>query len=331
METEKIAEPTKADYIDAIQQVAEASDRVIKATDVSEQSRYSVNEIVSVFGSWRDALQAAEVDNETRLLEELRRVGKELGHPPTTTEMNEHGHVSATMYADYFESFTKARKRAFPDEMGPQDQLDSNVHSSGGDPKEWGKTRTENKVDAKHQSSFISEADREESSSNVGGETTDSFATIAEITEDARLDQPIAVKICDIVNKSGDTKQVGLLVEDIEGDQCRLNIWHTHGIELTWQEGHWYVLEEARGKVWTNKRGQTERQLSSTGDLRVEHVGSDLPSRGDNGTNCHSKSKDETDTTPESAQEPPADEDESGTILGEVMSEFDDLSELEDS
>lgn len=114
--------PTRQDYIEAIRLVAKSRDTVVKATDVSNQSPYSVNDITQEFGSWGTALEAAEVDNETRLLDELRRVADKVGHPPSTTEINEHGHVSAGMYHTHFGSYTEAREEALNDEHETEEE-----------------------------------------------------------------------------------------------------------------------------------------------------------------------------------------------------------------
>ncbi|MFC6720288.1 homing endonuclease associated repeat-containing protein [Natrialbaceae archaeon GCM10025896] len=115
MDTDEL---TKADYIEAIKEYADSTDQVVKSTDVSEQSPYSVQEMVQAFGTWQEALDEADVDNDRRLLQELRRVTDKLGHKPSTTEMNKHGHVSATMYADYFGTYTDAVSEAFSTEGG---------------------------------------------------------------------------------------------------------------------------------------------------------------------------------------------------------------------
>ncbi len=110
--------PSRGELLDAIKRVAEANNRPLKAGDVSDATQYSVNDITRVFGSWQNALDSAGIDNETRLIDDLHRVADKLGHRPTTTEMNNHGHVSATTYANYFGTYTAAVEQAF-DEAGP--------------------------------------------------------------------------------------------------------------------------------------------------------------------------------------------------------------------
>jgi hypothetical protein len=115
--------PSRSDLIDAIQTVAEEIDRPLKASDLSDVTQYSVNDVTRVFGSWQNALDAAGVDNEARLIDDLHRVAEELGHRPTTSDMNTHGHVSATTYASYFGTYTAAIEQAF-DDTEPTTQTD---------------------------------------------------------------------------------------------------------------------------------------------------------------------------------------------------------------
>ncbi|SIS16193.1 homing endonuclease associated repeat-containing protein [Natronorubrum thiooxidans] len=142
--------PTKEDYIQAIKRVADTNDRVVKATDVRDRSVYSVQEISNAFGSWQAALDAADVDNETRLLRELNRVADELGHQPSTIEMNRHSHVSATLYSNYFGSYTEAVEKAFSDTKRSQLADIGSKNTDGDiDPDKSGVKEDEKKEDKK--------------------------------------------------------------------------------------------------------------------------------------------------------------------------------------
>ncbi|WP_239641182.1 homing endonuclease associated repeat-containing protein [Halorubrum distributum] len=131
--------PSRGDLLDAMQHVGETIDRPLKASDVSDTTAYSVNDITRVFGSWQNALDSAGIDNKARLIDDLHRVADTLGHRPTTTEMNEHGHVSATTYATYFGTYTAAVEQAFdeaeatrsPTGTDTADQADATKTGSG--------------------------------------------------------------------------------------------------------------------------------------------------------------------------------------------------------
>ncbi|GAB3417819.1 hypothetical protein GCM10027435_16970 [Haloparvum alkalitolerans] len=105
--------PSRSELREAIRSLANAVDRPLKATDVDDATEYAANDVTRVFGSWQNGLAAAGVDNEARLVADLHRVADELGHRPSTSEMNEHGHVSATTYANYFGTYTAAVEQAF--------------------------------------------------------------------------------------------------------------------------------------------------------------------------------------------------------------------------
>jgi len=108
-------DPSREDYIRAIRRVASETEKPVKSTDVSDKSPYGVHEFTREFGSWQDALEVADINNERRLINELQRVADELGHQPSTTEMNSHGHVSASFFTDYFGTYSGAAEEAFGD------------------------------------------------------------------------------------------------------------------------------------------------------------------------------------------------------------------------
>jgi hypothetical protein len=277
------SDPAKHEYISAIQEFAQTTDDVIKSTDFRDYSGYSVQTIIPTFDSWQDALEEADVDNKSRLLDELRRVAEKIGHQPSTTEMNRHGTVSATLYSSYFESYTEAKRQAFSD----QNDL--------------------NKI-----------------SDTTGSEQN--FARISDVTKDDRLSDPIAIKVCYELDDTSEKKDASLDVEDIGGNRCWLHIWMTHDIDMAWEKGHWYVLTDPRGKQWVDKNDETKRQLSSTKDLQVTHIGDSPPTE----TNATDSSSDPTPTQSDESQEPTDTEtdgdDDADDTLNEIMTEFEDFN-----
>lgn len=69
------------------------------------------------FDEWDDALAAAGLESSgltrEKLVAELRRLADELGHEPTTDDMNTHGKHSPGTYYEYFDSWTAALDEAF--------------------------------------------------------------------------------------------------------------------------------------------------------------------------------------------------------------------------
>jgi hypothetical protein len=322
--TDDVSAPEEADYIEAIQEVADETDRPIKSTEVRDQTEYSVNKIIAEFGSWDDALDAAGVDNRSRMIADIERVAEKLGHLPSSTEMNEHGHVSATTISNYFGAYSDAREAASRDSDEPMDERQG--------------TKSDSNADRLEQTSSEPES--------VGESAV--FATIGGITEDRRLQRPITLNVIDVADQPDDQKEAHLVVEDLSGDRCGLNIWRKHEVNVHWDTGHWYILDHARGKQWTNGRGESNRQLSSTRDLEVQHVGTEKPqewtleptgdskSTGDDAESAGTEraSGQNTAQSTESAgsdsnfsDEDTSDEsggDEKDGILGEVVSEFDE-------
>jgi hypothetical protein len=100
------------EYIAAIQSVDASLDRVVMANDIDRETDKRLADVVETFGSWDGALEAAGIDVQEQICEELLRLNRELGHPPSPQDVNEHGHVSATMVRKQFESFESAVERA---------------------------------------------------------------------------------------------------------------------------------------------------------------------------------------------------------------------------
>lgn len=98
----------RSEYIRAIQDVDASLDRIVTASDIEQETGYTVVEIAETFGSWRSALDAAGIDVRSQIRLEIARLYRKLGHPPSPAEMNEHGHLSATFIENTFESYDEA-------------------------------------------------------------------------------------------------------------------------------------------------------------------------------------------------------------------------------
>ncbi|WP_128226172.1 homing endonuclease associated repeat-containing protein [Halobacteriaceae archaeon SHR40] len=86
--------------------------RVPKTTELSDDCEYSPSDFYSEFGSWDETLEAAGIDKEQALLEDLERVAEKLGRVPSSTEMDEYGTYSGSTYSSYFESWSTALDRS---------------------------------------------------------------------------------------------------------------------------------------------------------------------------------------------------------------------------
>ncbi|MBX0286455.1 homing endonuclease associated repeat-containing protein [Haloarcula salinisoli] len=98
----------QAEYIGVIRRVDESLDRVITAADIERETQYNIAHITETFGGWHAALEAAGIEIESQVRLEIARLYRELGHPPSPAEMNEHGYLSSTMVANTFDSYDQA-------------------------------------------------------------------------------------------------------------------------------------------------------------------------------------------------------------------------------
>jgi len=97
-------------------------------TDVMERGDHAVSTYVDRFGSWADALEAADFEPPTsqgvttaELLAELRRLHDEFDTKPTTTVVRDHGVYSVPTYYNRFDSWDDALDAAF--ETVPEDSV----------------------------------------------------------------------------------------------------------------------------------------------------------------------------------------------------------------
>jgi len=247
--------PTKAELLSELHRLDGQLERLIKATDLSEYSIFSQSQYQAEFGSWNKALSAAGIDKEKALLDELQRVWEKLGRQPKTTEMNEYGEYSAGMYNRYFGSWNEAIQTL----------------------KQTGRLSEQGAVPTRHSA--------EESDAGKQGEGIaidqlsesiyDNLTTVNDVSDSSRLEQPILVKIQSVPISGEYEKSREIQVRGITGEKFSLVCWSVHDINVNWQEGHWYLLREALGKVWKSEEVEY-RQLSSTRELTATDVGANL-------------------------------------------------------
>ena len=103
--------PSSTELIEELQWLDEEIEGIPYPSDMNESGAFTAHTYQDVFGSWDDALDAASIDKEQQLLEEMQRVADEVGEDMTAPEMNEHGKYSSTMVARYFGSWSEAKKR----------------------------------------------------------------------------------------------------------------------------------------------------------------------------------------------------------------------------
>lgn len=121
LEVHSVWDVSEEDLISEFKRLAKELGHVPRRDEMQNQGKWSAAVYQKRFGSWNDALRAADLEPSERwrisreeLLAELRAVADELGHPPTTTEMNEHGKFTLHPYQRVFGVWRTALQAADP-------------------------------------------------------------------------------------------------------------------------------------------------------------------------------------------------------------------------
>lgn len=113
--------PTEEDLIADLQSFAEEIGSVPTIRDIRESGPYSPYIYKNTFGSWHEALRAADIQpthgvdveyNRETLLEDLQRVDSITDRPPRRREVDEHGEYPYDAYDEEFDSFIHALEEA---------------------------------------------------------------------------------------------------------------------------------------------------------------------------------------------------------------------------
>jgi hypothetical protein len=103
------------ELIDKLQRFAEELGDTPSCTEMDRKGPFSANAYTNEFGSWNEALQAANLELNGRqdipqleLEHELQRLAEELGHPPERREMDEYGEFTSGPYKDTFGTWNDA-------------------------------------------------------------------------------------------------------------------------------------------------------------------------------------------------------------------------------
>jgi hypothetical protein len=110
-EEDEQSKPSVDELVEELQLVDNEIDRIPYPSDMDKQGAFSANIYQEQFGSWNDALDAADIDKEEELLKDMETVAKEVGMDLTQSDMNEHGLYSSTMTARYFGSWSEAKEQ----------------------------------------------------------------------------------------------------------------------------------------------------------------------------------------------------------------------------
>ena len=104
--------PTREELIAAIDDLTRQLGGAPKASEMDDQGRFASQRYVDTFGSWREALESASVDVRAELIDDLRRIGRNLERAPTTAEIDELGRFDSDWYGQYFDTRADALEAA---------------------------------------------------------------------------------------------------------------------------------------------------------------------------------------------------------------------------
>lgn len=118
--------------LDELRRVDEKAAVLPDRPRVERQSPFNTDDYTEMFGSWEAALEAAGIDAESRLLEEIRRVSDEIDRIPSRSEMDRLGRVSPDTVVEQFGSWSDATLliNPSPDETGGAPATESAVDAT---------------------------------------------------------------------------------------------------------------------------------------------------------------------------------------------------------
>jgi hypothetical protein len=111
--------------LEIVRDLYEELNRVPKTTEIPEDCEYSSNDFYNEFGNWGETLDAAGIDKEQELLDDIERVAEKLGRIPKSTDMDEYGVYSGSNYSSYFDSWSTALENADLEETREESLLET--------------------------------------------------------------------------------------------------------------------------------------------------------------------------------------------------------------
>ena len=110
-ETSDQPEPSRQELLDEIKRLDASLDRIPYESDIDQDGGFTAYTYRDRFGSWDEALEAAGIDKEALLFEDMQQVADTVDGDLTQPAMNEHGKYSASMAARFFGSWSEAKER----------------------------------------------------------------------------------------------------------------------------------------------------------------------------------------------------------------------------
>jgi len=103
-------EPSRQELLDEIKRLDASLDRIPYESDIDQDGEFTAYTYRDRFGSWDEALEAAGIDKEAVLLEDMQRVANMVDGDLSQPAMNEQGKYSASMAARFFGRWSDAKE-----------------------------------------------------------------------------------------------------------------------------------------------------------------------------------------------------------------------------
>lgn len=109
---------SKAEIISELRRIADQLGRAPTMPEFNANAEMTSGAVQSTFGSWRDGLQAIDLEpishtlSNADITDELRRVAAELDHSPSVREMAEHGSIAPSTVENHFGSWNDGLEAA---------------------------------------------------------------------------------------------------------------------------------------------------------------------------------------------------------------------------
>ncbi|WP_276249167.1 homing endonuclease associated repeat-containing protein [Haladaptatus sp. YSMS36] len=94
--------PERHSLLNYLKRLVDELGRIPKGKELPANGPYEYDQIIDEFGDWDAAIAAAGFDHRQEVLDDLRRVKRELGHPPSKEEFERYGNYA---FSDVFRHF----------------------------------------------------------------------------------------------------------------------------------------------------------------------------------------------------------------------------------
>jgi len=248
----------------------------------------------------------ADLKNKDRysksdVLSEITRIRQKIGGQPTTSDLNEHGVMSATVAYNFFDSWNDAVSAADRRSTEPTSK------SNGA------------RTDSSRQRATSGRENSDIDQSGDNESTTPPLSSLRGRNE-GRIDELIVrVDEVDWVHDDYYTAHLRVSTSDLE-NVC-FDIWQKHDVDIDFESGVIYRIEQARVKTWGDSTDK-DVELSSTRSM-VATSFEEVPHPPGSDTRNTLSSSTETGSTTTDTEEESSDSDDAETdIVDEIMDDL---------